>query len=369
MNSRLVTDLAEAEALAPRLRVLQERAGCPVTARWTWQRTWLRCWDWERLLLVIVERGPELVAAAPLAARRRGRTWHVVPVGDGPSDRIQFAACEAGDLAHAVSEALDGLGRWRLRIRHLDPADPVGVALHAALPHSGTVPGDLSPTTRFGRTRDVRTYVSRNAHQQVRRMHNRVAREGHALELEVLRSSAELCQVLPQLERVHRARDLQLGRASAVDDPALGPFLRLLLHALAEDGEVELTVVRLDGELAAYVLCLVDSDSRRMWNCRFDPEWERYAPGRLALYAALETALADPACCEFDWMRGTEPYKTQLSNAAWRAVDLHACSSPLAWRVRRTLLSTACRLRAVRDRHPALANAWEHVRRWVGRCR
>lgn len=316
---------------------------------------------------MLLERGPELVAAAPMAARRRRRSWQVVPVGDGPSDRVQLPATEhAAELAQAVRRALDELGRpWSLRLRHVDPTDAVVAALLRELPHAALMPGDLSPTTVFGSDRDVRGYLSRNAHQQVRRMCNRIAREGHRLETAVLRSPAEVSALLPEVERVYRARDLQLGRRSAVDDPVHGPFLRGLLPALAADGAAELTVLRLDGVLAAYVLCLVEPRARRMWNCRFDPAWERYGPGRLALHAALEQALADPDCQELDWMRGTEPYKAQLANAAWQAADLYACSGALRWQMKRGALEARVQLRAIRDAHPPVARAVERMRYWL----
>jgi hypothetical protein len=105
-----------------------------------------------------------------------------------------------------------------------------------------------------------------------------------------------------------------------------------------------------------------------MWNCRFDPAWERYAPGRLALHAALQHALSDPACGELDWMRGTEAYKSQLANSAWQAADLHASSSALRWQLPRLALHARTGLRAQRDAHPAVAKAVARVRPLLDRA-
>jgi hypothetical protein len=100
----------------------------------------------------------------------------------------------------------------------------------------------------------------------------------------------------------------------------------ILEHAAR--GQVELTTLRLRGELAAYVLCFLDGGAYRMWNCRLAPAWSRYGAGRIANDAALERALADAGATEFDWMRGAEPYKLGLSNHVEHALDLRAWSSP-----------------------------------------
>ena len=107
----------------------------------------------------------------------------------------------------------------------------------------------------------------------------------------------------------------------------MGEFFHQVIAVHAARGEVELTTVRLSGELAAYVLCFLDRGVYRMWNCRLAPKWVRYGVGRVGNDAALRCALEDPGCREFDWMLGEEPYKFSMSNLLKRSEDLLAWSS------------------------------------------
>jgi len=341
-------------ALGPRLDDLQESTRCPVTARRAWQQTWLDHFTaWSPLVVVVEGHDGDLRAAAPLAVRSGRVQARVVPIGHGPSDEVRLPArdnASARELATAVSDALTALRRpWLLVARQVDPDDAAVHALAEVLRWSEITPGEAAPRLAFQPDRSVRAHVSRNHHQQVRRMRNRVTRDGHALELAQLRTPEQVREVWPEVTRVCRARDVQLRGSSALDDPTDGPFFRDLVGRLAERGEVRLTTLRLDGALAAYVLSFQDGPVRRMWNCRLDPALQDYGVGRIANDAGLEDALADPACSSYDWMRGEEPYKASMSDHLFRPVDLTAASHRPLWGVVQAAAGTRTRLRDVRD--------------------
>jgi CelD/BcsL family acetyltransferase involved in cellulose biosynthesis len=350
-----VTGTEALEGLGPRLDELQAATGCPVTARRPWQQTWLDHYrDHEPLVVAVVGGDNVLRAAAPLAVQRRKGLVRVVPIGAGPSDVVRFPSLEQADafvLAGAVSSALRGLRRpWLLVARQLDPADGAVAALQSALRWSRTSPGDVSPRLTFKADRSVRGHVSRNHHQQVQRMRNRLSRDGLAPETTHLRTPAEVAGVWSELEHVCRARDVQLRGFSDLDDPRFAPFFRSIVTRLAARDEVRLTTVRVRGALTAYVLSFQDGSVRRMWNCRLDPELQQYGVGRLANHAALEEALADSDITTYDWMRGEEPYKTSMSDHTYRAADLVACSHRALWAQVEGTRLLRDRLRAARDR-------------------
>ncbi|MBC7680426.1 MAG: GNAT family N-acetyltransferase [Pseudorhodobacter sp.] len=351
-EARIETDRDVLERLGPRLDDLQQRTLCPVTARRLWQQTWLDHVDVQPLVTTIVGADGDLRAAAVLAVRP-GPVARVVPVGDGPSDEVRLPALTPADailLARAVAAALCRLRRpWLLAVRHLDPADSTVAALEGALRWGAVTPGDASPRLVLGQDRSVRAHVSRNHHQQVRRMRNRLARDGLVPLVQHLRTPTEVVAVWPEVERVCRARDEQLRGRSTLDDRHTRDFVRTVVPLLAARDEVRLTTLRLDGRLAAYVLCFRDGSARRMWNCRLDPELQAYGVGRIANDEALQDALADPSCALFDWMRGEEPYKASMSDHVHRAVDLVACSSPALWAGVLTTSAVRRRLRQVRD--------------------
>ncbi len=333
METRILIGGDVLDRLGPRLDELHAATRAPVTARRPWLATWVRCHPGYEPLALLAERGERELSGAVLLARRKQRmVTEFVALGAGLSDQIRLPAREpaaAERLARAVVDELRAApGPWRLTLRHLPPGDPVATRIAAELPCAELSVGDASPTLRFGAGRALRSYVSKNHHQQVRRMLNRMRGEGFSPVLAHLREHEAVAAAMPEVVDVCLRRDVGLRGSSLLDrSNALSFFSRVILEHAAR-GEVELTTLRLRGELAAYVVCFLDGGAYRMWNCRLAPVWGRYGAGRVANNAAVERALADASATEFDWMRGAEPYKLSMSNGVEHAQDLRAWSSP-----------------------------------------
>lgn len=362
---RLHVELDTLDQLGPRLDALFASTQAPVTARRAWLSAWFRAHREWRPLVVTVDRGPEVRAAAVLAWRRGRILDDVRAAGAGASDEVRLPArdAEAAELlAQGVAGALQDLHRpWRLVLRDLPPQEEAAQALLRRLRHAGTAPGDVSPRLALGPARDLRAHVSRNHHQQSRRLRNRLARDGHCFEVAQLTAPAEVAAVLPEVVSVCRARDHQLRRHSRLDGgPDLHFFLDVVTTHAARD-EVALTALRVDGELAAYVLCFRDGSTWRMWNCRFHPAWAPYGVGRLSHDASLSAAL-DAGCLTYDWMRGDETYKDGLSDHSHRAQDLFAASHLALWTVDDGTRRLYRSLRSAKNASPGMRRAWDRVR-------
>lgn len=320
-------------AVAAELDHLCEQGSTPITARRAWLETWIEVHPQEQVLLVLVRRAGALVAAAPLAHRRRCGVAVVRPLGDGPSDDIRFPvrdAQAARQLARGVQQALDRLpGPWVLVLRNLGPDPLLLPALREVLPTSSSTPGDVCPGLRLNAERTLRAHVPASHRKPVQRRQRRLAERHEEVSVAHLTDPLALAAVLPEVEEVCRRRDAAVGRASQMDDPLFRSFFRLLVPRLAARGEAELTTLRVGGTLVAYALCLLDGPARRLWHGRFDPSWESYAVGHAVNLAALQRALDDPACDYFDWMRGDEEYKRSLSDSHTQLTHLVAASGAL----------------------------------------
>jgi CelD/BcsL family acetyltransferase involved in cellulose biosynthesis len=356
------------DVLSERLDDLHAATACPVTARRPWLSAWLRCYqEQEPVVLVVEDPDGRLEGAALLARRRHMGMTHVVAMGHGPSDATRLAvrsSAAAEELGRALAEFLTSLPPpWRLLLRHLPQDDHVAAVLSDRLRHVQSVPGCVSPVTRFNTDRSLRAYVSRNHYQQVKRMHNRILREGLSVDIAHLREAGDVAAVLDEVETLCHARDLQTRGWSALKNSSAGLFFPYVIQDHADRGEVELTTLRLDGQLAAYVLCFRDGGAYRMWSCRVAPAWLRYGAGRLANNAALEHALSDRDCTAFDWMRGDEGYKRSMANHVEQAQDVLAWSSATV----RTVTDAPRRLKALSidsaQRHPSVQRVLPHVRR------
>jgi len=371
---RLLTGPNVLDELSERLDDLHTATACPVTARRPWLSTWTRCYTHHQPVGVVAEGADDRLEGAALLARRRTRgLTHVVAMGHGPSDQVRLAvrsAAAAEELGRGIADFMGSLPRpWVLRLRHLPQDDAVATVLAERLGNARLVPGDVSPVTRFSGDRGLRIYVSRNHHQQVQRMNNRIRREGLCLDVAHLSEPQKVASVLDEVEVVCRSRDVEVRGWSPLYDGPGGSFFRQVILDHAERDEVELTTLRLEGQLTSYVLCFRDGRAYRMWSCRVSPAWKRYGAGRLGNNAALAHALADEHCTEFDWMRGDENYKFSMANDVEQAQDLMAWSSSAVGVVADARRRFKVQLLSSAERFAAVERVLPHVRRLDERSR
>ena len=347
----------------------------PVTAR----TPWLRCWAQTRSeepWLVLVRSAGEVVAAAPLAARRRGPLLELRAWGHEDSDQVRLPARTpeaARQLAQALLVDLQGLRRpWTLRVEQLPTGDIAAAALAATLPRARLSAGDVSPRTRFGAERTLAAHLSRNGRRSALQAGNRLAAAGTPPDVTYWREPADITRLLDDLEGLRRRRDHALGRPSALDTPARRAFFRTVLTEAAGRGEVEIATLHVQERLAAYDVCLLDQGWLRLWDGRIEPDLAAFGVGKLLDARVLERALADPAVVGIDWMRGDEPYKSRSANERVGHDNLVASSSAAAWAAS---FGVAAARSAARDqvaRHPAALTRWrtlksQILRRTAGR--
>jgi len=93
----------------------------------------------------------------------------------------------------------------------------------------------------------------------------------------------------------------------------LGAFVKDVLAAADQAGQLRLTALYLDGKMIAYELCFLHGTSIYAWSRAFDEEYKTTGPGKIALLHLLETAIAQ-GYRVFDLLRGAEPYKDLWTN-------------------------------------------------------
>lgn len=312
---------------------LLDAVAAPITARRPWLQAWVESYPvFEPVVVVVRGDDGRLDAAVPLAARRRRGVQQVLALGHGPSDAAMFPARDpesADAVATGVADWLASVsGPWTLVVRHLVAEDVVAPRLRDRLDRAALDVGDVSPQLHADEGARLSDHVSSRHGQEVRRRLRKLDKDGlhpvvaHLVDPDAIRA------LMPEVERVFRARDEELGRRCALDDPSDGAFFRKVVADYAERGEVCLTTLTTGGELAAYVQCFVDGSSYRMWNCRFDPRFARYSTGMVAMDASVAHALEE-GCRVYDFMRGDERYKESYANHRARVSDLRAWSGPV----------------------------------------
>jgi hypothetical protein len=189
----------------------------------------------------------------------------------------------------------------------LPAADPVVESFSAGLSESRLELADPIPVIGREEGFEPAEYLAAGTRRTLRKATNRLARDGRGWATDFTRDGSEILRLLPQLEQVYRQRDHVHGRTSYLDDAVGHQTWRRRVLDLATAGVLELAMLRIDGDLAAYALAVDDAPSYRLIEGRFVTQWARYSPGRLLEALVVTRALADATITTFDWMTAVAP--------------------------------------------------------------
>jgi CelD/BcsL family acetyltransferase involved in cellulose biosynthesis len=137
----------------------------------------------------------------------------------------------------------------------------------------------------------------------------------------------DVIALLPDMMRVHRERDLSLGRRPDHEDPVTAAFYREAITRFAAAGETGVLTLRLHGTLVAYLFGFRDNRTFRVWDGRMDSRWSEFGPGKLLDHELLQHVVTSPDYDALDWMRGEQIYKLHNGAQVVPVVNLSVWSS------------------------------------------
>jgi CelD/BcsL family acetyltransferase involved in cellulose biosynthesis len=304
----------------------------PVMASWPWLQHWSESFtNWTPMMVEV--RMPEtqqLAACAMLAIDKKASGATVVAMGHSSS---LYAGLPARDpaaakaLARAIVDALnDASEAWALDLEQIPDHDPTLRHLSDALDNGQLLPELRVPRVVFSSAHNAEQVLSKSKRKQLRKARNRIEQAGLEMVITFDRGRAISAELLDEVEAVHVSRDRHARRNSDLDRPAEREFWRRVVEGGNEDWEIEIATLRLDGDLAAYAVAILDGDTYRIYDGRMATEWQHYSPGRLVEAAALSRALSDQRFTVLDWMSGIAAEKLLTTNFAESRMRLVATS-------------------------------------------
>ncbi|HEY3447946.1 MAG TPA: GNAT family N-acetyltransferase [Myxococcales bacterium] len=187
-----------------------------------------------------------------------------------------------------------------------------------------------------------------------------VAQPGYAVERASDPAAVEKAMV--DFFRLHELRWQPDGGSQGIRGPALKAFHRDATALLSQDGMVRLYTLRVGPQALASVYGILQGDRFYYYQSGYDPAFARRSVGLVLLGETLSDAFQEKRS-EFDFLRGTEPYKFEWSNdrRETEAVRvLRRTAGGLAWRA-----ATDGMLSVKKAARRAVGAAgWARLRRW-----
>ncbi|MHB8573475.1 MAG: GNAT family N-acetyltransferase [Candidatus Dormibacteria bacterium] len=279
---------------------------------WQWQEAWWRAYGEDLELRLFVFRvGEEVVAIAPLCVSPDGTVRFCG--GTEVSDYLGML-CRDGHW-HAVGHAL--LSEWQ---EHgLGPLDLhflcEGSATLEALTHASEAlgltvaiaPEEVCPRVELPATWDeYLAGLDRKDRHELRRKQRRLEGEPGVRFAECCEESLQ--RDLDDFIRLHRLSSA--AKAEFLDD-RVEAFFRDSAEALHDAGWLSLRFVEVDRVRVAAILSFVYRDRVYLYNSGYDPAQGRLSAGLVLIAEDIRAAIA-AGRHEYDFLRGSEPYKYDL---------------------------------------------------------
>lgn len=337
-----------------------------------WLVPWWRCFGGRRLPWILEARdgggalaGLLLLAGgpAPLGVRR----WRLLGNGVTGADGLDVLA-RAGD-AGAVREALAravaaAAGEWDL----LDLEDlPCGSPTVEALRRAAAARGAASSVRRgfvcpgFAVRGSFAAHLAGLPRRETYGRRVRWLARQPGFRVDVATTPAEAGPALEDFLRLHRLRWAAEGGSQGIPPGPVEEFHRAAAPLLAARGWLRLYRLHAGGQAIAAVYGIEAGRRFFYYQSGYDPAWRPRSPGLVLVGRTVEDAYAR-GLTDYDFLRGTEPYKLEWASDRRETLDL-CLRAPSLRAGTATLAREAWRGARGAARAVAPRAAWEALRR------
>ena len=279
-----------------------------------WLLTWWKHFGSGELQVLTGYEGSSLVAVIPMFRHEWEGRKQLTLIGSGLSDWTDPAI--AADVLPAIEKYLDNDTQWDvLDWQDLSADTPLRALAEVTV--QDDVPCLVTPLT--GSFDEFWNSRSKELRRNVRRYGQR-AREMGRVDFEVSHEAQP--ELLDELIRLHGARWQKQGETGMIEANRAQPFLRDVAEQFAANGTLRIFAVRFEGAVAALVLTVLYRGEIFAYMSAFDPEHESLGFGRTLLYESFRHCF-EKGYSAWNFLRGTEPYKSSWGAVALPKVRLH----------------------------------------------
>jgi CelD/BcsL family acetyltransferase involved in cellulose biosynthesis len=329
---RQTRDAGRLAALRDEWRVLFDDAAEPSPfLSWEWLHTWWRCFGGRRSPWLLEARGPDGRLAGALALSARPglmgvRRWQLLGNGVTGADALDVLARagQGAPVRDALARALAGeVAEWDVvELEDLPCGSPTLTAVQRAVAPRGVRAqverGFVCPG--FAVRGSFAEHLSRIRRRETYGRRVRWLSRQPGFRIEVATAPGEAPAAMEDFLRLHRLRWAEEGGSYGIPPGPVEDFHRAVAPLLAERGWLRLYRLFVQGRAIAAVYGLEVGRRFYYYQSGYDPAWSARSPGIVLVGRTVEDAYAR-RLADYDFLRGTEPYKLD-----WAADRRETCT-------------------------------------------
>lgn len=314
---------AQFSQLESEWRELLDNSDCDtIFLTWEWLYTWWQhLADGRKLALLVVRQQDRLIAIAPMAVRRADyrhlrpfRALELLGNGYAGSDYLSLIV-RRGYETEAIDAMNASLIKRRLAIEWSNTSRGARIMTEAALGLrkagyiTTRITQHFSPFVNL-ENHNWQTLMAQPGKPGLTRFNKKLRKlnTDFVVTFDRTRTQTALPDDLGTLVSLHLKRWSGRGGSNALSEPTLRGFHEQFSRIALQNDWLRLYILRLDGQAAAGVYAFHYKGRTSYYQAGFDPTFNRYSVGHLALGLSIQQALEEKSL-EYDLLHGEEEYK------------------------------------------------------------
>jgi CelD/BcsL family acetyltransferase involved in cellulose biosynthesis len=343
----IVRDGAAFAALRSEWNALLAESTAGMFNSWAWLYPWYRRIAPDREPWILTARNEQgaLVGVLPLALERRRVTGVQIRrlafmgethVGSDYLDVVAKKGLEEPVARAFAARLREESNAWDvLDLLDFDACSPTIKVLLEAFDQGGY---DLRAQERFLCPHEIFTegepfdaFLKRTGRRDNYLRRRKWLEKQPGYQIEKTTEPGALARPMADFLRLHRMRWAGDGGSQGIKGPSVEAFHRDATQLLAEEGKLRFYTLRLGEQALASVYGMVDRGKFLYFQSGYDPEWRNKSVGLVLVGETFKDSI-EAGLAEYDFLRGTESYKSDWTTKLRRTVALRVSRSTPAGR-------------------------------------
>jgi len=309
---------------------------------WEWCSLWWKHYGGDqKLLILVVKDRDEIIGIVPLMMSKGNLLTLWKPkvnfLGGDFADYVDFLILRNNkEVIETVIHYLINLADWGvIDFKRIPEYSPNFISVKEcifSLGYRSIV--KISSTSPVGKIKgswdDYYKTLSKGLRQDIRTAHNKFKLLGEIC-FETYNEGLSK-ELLIALFELHKKRQVYKLGQSPFETEAARDFFYDLAVNFTRFGWADISALKINERIVSLVFALQYKGIFYYWIPVFAPEFSKYSPGKVHIYALLKRAF-NQQFEEFDFMRGDEAYKYKWSNSTFNSYELKIFKNNLCYRL------------------------------------
>jgi len=321
---------------------LLEKSKCDtIFLTWEWMHTWWECFKENKQLFVLAvyEENENLVGIAPLCMDNKKiggipvlnyiKFLGTMPISSDHLDLILYQDREK-EVLETIVEYLSQENRWDLCILSNIPTSSLTGKLLKEIMGNRPFQSEISQVCPYiplpDQIEDFYSSLSRNMRNTIKRKRRSLYKKYDGFELVIWESPYEINDAMERLFELHEKRWMVVEHKGNFVRNDVREFHKKIARLFLSTDMLRLYFLRVRGEYVATLYTFKYNNKLFYYQGGWDPEWSKDRVGSVLTSLVIEDAI-NKGCSEYDFLRGTEDYKTRLTNNKREEIDIFILNS------------------------------------------